>query len=386
MRVLFASTSGLGHVQPLLPLARAFDARGDETLIVVGERAAAQLGDAGFNVLVGGEPDDEDAARLWSRFGELPRREASRLIEREWFAGLCLDAMLPSVDAAVREWRPDLVVRETCAYAGAVAADRAGIAHVQHGISTAAAEFSVLGSLAGVKLDAHSPGLATRVAASPYLTRFPPSLDPLTYPSTIRYRDVPRATPSPLADWWPNSSAPLVYLTLGTVATGAPGGVDVLRAALRALADLDVRVLVTTGSLLAIDALGDVGPRVHVEAWVNQDDVFAHADLVICHGGSGTTFGALGAGVPLVLLPMFADQPTNARLVESAGAGIAIMTGTKSATENASALARQPEAIRSAVLTILETPSYRHAARVLESEMDALPTTRDVCDLLGERR
>jgi UDP-glucoronosyl and UDP-glucosyl transferase len=36
------------------------------------------------------------------------------------------------------------------------------------------------------------------------------------------------------------------------------------------------------------------------------------------------TFGALAAGLPLVIVPMFADQPANARLVESAGARLAV--------------------------------------------------------------
>jgi hypothetical protein len=368
----------------LLALARGFNARHDETLIVVGASAAPPLVNAGFNVLVADEPNEAEAALLWSRFGELPRREASRLMEREWFAGLCLQAMLPSLEAALRDWRPDLVVREVCEYAGAIAADRAQIPHAQHGISTAAAEMSGLQAFTGATLDSYAPGLAKRVAASPYLTRFPASLDPSEYPSTLRYRDRGRATPSPLPDWWRGSSAPLIYLTLGTVATGTPQGVALLRAALNALTTLDARVLVATGSRGAIDELGEVGPTVHVEPWVNQDDVVAAAALVVCHGGSGTTFGALGAGVPLVFLPMFADQPTNARLVAEAGAGIVVAANAGSAAENARELARQPDAIRSAVVTVLETPSYSRAARVLESELVRLPTTDDVCEMLGE--
>jgi len=54
---------------------------------------------------------------------------------------------------------------------------------------------------------------------------------------------------------------------------------------------------------------------VHVEAWVPQADALAAATVVVCHGGSGTTFGTLAAGLPLVIVPMFADQPANARLV-----------------------------------------------------------------------
>jgi hypothetical protein len=57
---------------------------------------------------------------------------------------------------------------------------------------------------------------------------------------------------------------------------------------------------------------------------VPQQDVLPDAALVVCHGGSGTTFGALAAGVPLVFVPMFADQRPNAERVEELGAGVVV--------------------------------------------------------------
>jgi hypothetical protein len=47
------------------------------------------------------------------------------------------------------------------------------------------------------------------------------------------------------------------------------------------------------------------------------DAVLPHAALVVCHGGSGSTFGALAAGVPLVIWPLFADQFRNGRAVQA---------------------------------------------------------------------
>jgi MGT family glycosyltransferase len=184
-------------------------------------------------------------------------------------------------------------------------------------------------------------------------------------------------------DWWKGSRAPLVYVTLGTVATRMPDGAAVLRSTLDALSGLDLRVLVTTGPSLDPGSLGDVASTVHVEAWVDQDDVFTEAALVVCHGGSGTTFGALAAGAPLVMLPMFADQPTNARLVARAGAGITVANGVASAKENVNVLLGQRDALREAVVTVLETPSYRDAARALAVEINAAPTARELCDLLA---
>jgi UDP:flavonoid glycosyltransferase YjiC (YdhE family) len=45
----------------------------------------------------------------------------------------------------------------------------------------------------------------------------------------------------------------------------------------------------------------------------NSTDTATSADLVVCHGGSGTAFGALAAGVLIVVVPLFADQFENGR-------------------------------------------------------------------------
>ena len=54
-----------------------------------------------------------------------------------------------------------------------------------------------------------------------------------------------------------------------------------------------------------------------------------HAAAMVAHGGAGTTLAALTAGVPLVLLPLSADQPINARRVAELGAGLALDGGPR---------------------------------------------------------
>ena len=73
--------------------------------------------------------------------------------------------------------------------------------------------------------------------------------------------------------------------------------------------------------------LADLGPlpaNAVVERWVPQAEVTAHAAAIVCHGGYGTTVGALSAGVPLVVAPLFADQGRNAARVAEVGAGLAL--------------------------------------------------------------
>ena len=66
---------------------------------------------------------------------------------------------------------------------------------------------------------------------------------------------------------------------------------DVYRTALNAVEGLDVRVLLTVGRRFDRSSLGAIPPNVRVEAWFDQANVLDQADLVVCHGGSGTAFG-----------------------------------------------------------------------------------------------
>ena len=69
---------------------------------------------------------------------------------------------------------------------------------------------------------------------------------------------------------------------------------------------------------------GPIPANVRVEDWVDQADVLPHADVVMCHGGWGTAFGAMAAGVPVVVAPLFADQFDNGRRIAEAGAGLVV--------------------------------------------------------------
>jgi len=367
VRILFASTSGEGHLGPLYTLMREGRTLGHSVRIVSSRRAAASLERSGFDFVLGDDPSADEAERVWSRFSSLPRSEASAMIERDWFATLCADALAPTMTSVVESWHPDLVIRETCEYSSAMVCDRMGLAHAQLGVSSAAAEYSVLTTLAAPALDARSPGVSTRILAAPYLTRFPASLDPSPYPLTMRYRASAPVAGAPLPEW-PAGEGPLVYLTLGTAVAPATR-ITLLRRALDAMTRRNLRVLVSTGPGVEPHELGALGATAHAVQWVDQSRVLEVADLVVCHGGSGTTFAALDGGVPLVVVPLFADQPTNARLVVEAGAGVMLGDGSGSADENSAAHESALSRLGDAVDEVLHHPRYRDGARRVQREM-----------------
>ena len=383
MRVLLASTSGGGHVQPLVSFARALVERGHEVAFVAAPSASTTRVSEDFRFFPGGSPDEEVAHAFWSDVASLGRSAASRAVEREWFAGLCLSSMLAPVERVVQEWRPDLVLREPCEYASAIVADRAGLRHATVGISTGIAESSVLSDIVSEDLDAYSPGLARRLRGAPFLTGMPESLDPTVFPTTIRYRRWAASSGSSLPGWWTDSQAPLVYLTMGTVLGASQDLWGLLEGAATELGRLGLRVLVTTGARVPEGRFEEVPASVHVESWVPQDDVVGAASVVVCHGGSGTTYGALAAGVPLVFLPVMADQLTNARLVAEAGAGVSLLEEAGSALENVAALERAIGRLGDVVSLLLAETGHRDRARLIAGEMAAQPSLGDALGRLA---
>ncbi len=351
MRVLFASTQGVGHFNPLVPFLDAFQRAGHELLVV----GPPTLDPKDYPFRAGASPPDEILGPVWAGMGALPPGQGDVVVVGTIFARLNVEAMLPAMRAAIEEWQPDLVLREANEYSAAVAADELGIPHARVAVGLHAFEEAGL-AFAAPALEDRRPGLTRRIATSPYTTCWPESLDPTAAP-VQRFRDAAAdAEPAPLPDWWPGDERRLVYVTFGSVAAQVPPAAVVYARAVEAAVDLDARVLLTVGVGAEID-LEDVPQNVRVEKWVPQADVLVHAALVVGHGGSGTTLGALAAGVPLVVVPLFADQPWNAARTAAAGAGVVASIHD----------------IRSGIDRVLGDDSYRLASRAISDELRRYP-------------
>jgi UDP:flavonoid glycosyltransferase YjiC (YdhE family) len=375
VRALFASTLGAGHVRPLLPLATALRRRGDDVEFVVPPGAEWQVEGRGFEVTAGASPPAAQMDRLWERFAAATGSEARRIAEREAFAERCTAAMLPPLTAAMGRRRPDVVLREPCEYASGVTAVKEGIPLATVAISFSDAEWSVLDFVADI-LDRHGEGMRHALGAAPFLTRFPAALDTSPFPCTVRYREpAAEAAPGPTAteDPWPQGPGPRLYVTLGSRTGSMPGAVEAFGTILAAVAPIRAQVLVTLGRDVDPGALAPAPGNVTIVAWVDQEQVLARCDAVICHGGSGTTYGALAHGVPVGFVPMFADQPANARAVTRAGAGL-VPDGLPDAADGIPVIGSAlVPAIRSMAEALLFDPSYRLAAQSVAREMAGQP-------------
>jgi UDP:flavonoid glycosyltransferase YjiC (YdhE family) len=386
VRVLFASTRGTGHFNPLVPFVEAWVRGGHEVMVAGPPPLAPTVERAGYRFWEGAEPPEDELGAAWGRVPTVSHEEANAIVVGEIFGGLNVRAMLPGLEAACEEWRPDALIREEAEFASAIAAERHGVPHARVGVSLMGLEAMAL-EFAGPGLDEHHRGIAERIWASPYLTFVPAAVeDPQSArpPATHRFRDPAAGAPGePLPDWWPGDSRPLVYVSFGSVAGTMPTAGAYYAAVYEAAAELPARVLLTLGQPDAdVEALGPTPANLRVERWVAPADVLAHADVVVSHGGFGTTLGAIAAGLPLVVVPLFGDQPDNARRIEAVGAGAAVWPDPAAPPE-AMRSSIDPVALRAAVTTVLEDPAYRRVATRLAAEMAALPPTDEALAAIG---
>jgi UDP:flavonoid glycosyltransferase YjiC (YdhE family) len=386
MRVLAAcSLGGAGHLRPLVSFLDEALRSGHETLVICPPALTALVEKTGHPYRAGGEPPEAAVRRIRERLPVVPADEASVLGNRELFGRLATTAMLPSMAQVLPDWQPDIVLRDPCEYASAVTAAPLGIPTAQVAIGLAEIEWASI-DVAAPALEAHRPGVVEELRRSAYVTRFPATLDGSPFTDTRRYSEPSSERRHALPDWWAGSSRPLVYVSFGTVLGHMTIAGDVYRTAIDAVTGLDARVLLTVGRRFDPSRLTEVPDHVHVEAWVDQADVLGEAQLVVCHGGSGTTFGALAAGVPVVVVPVFGDQFANGPRVVQAGAGLLVAAG-RDAPGRRRPIGRGDAApIRHAIETVLAQPSYGEAARRVAAEMDGAPTAKVTLEeLLGSR-
>jgi UDP:flavonoid glycosyltransferase YjiC (YdhE family) len=381
MRTLFTTQAGSGHWRPLIPLAQAVQTAGHDVAFATTLVACATLGDLGFHCF----PVGIDEWLIEPGAAPTARHDPTTPVDRVWvdvFVNIRARHALPDLLATCEGWRPDLLVREMTEFAGCAAAERLDIPHAAVQVGAWRPE---LQTTIGPALD----GLRGRVSlqadlerAMPFryllLTPVPASfIDPAQQlPATahaMRYVscDVGPGTEEQVPEWIGTLEArPTVYATLGTVNNRTPG---LASAIVEALRDEPINLILTIGPNADPVEFGEQPSHVRVERYVPQSVLMPYCDLVVCHGGFGTVLTALDAGLPLVIIPVAADQPDNAR--RCADLGVAEVISPEQ---------RTPEAIQAAVRAVLGEPRYRRSAERLRAEMRAAPDLADTVRLLEQ--
>ncbi len=372
--MLFTTTGSAGHLGPLLPFADAVRRAGGDVLVATRASLAAQARATGYDVWPFADAPAEQRGALMASLRALPNHEANARMLTEVFGGIDASAAIPGLLEACATWRPDVMISEPSEFAGRAVGGHLHLPTVSVAITQFAVEHQLraLTDRALLRLRATHGLSAPNGAGSASFTLMPPLLeDPAAPdpPDVQRFREPDGPAPAPLPDWWDGAEGPLVSITFGTVAPQHDGVFPALyRAAIDAVAPLGARVLVTIGRDRDPADLGALPDGVHVEQWVPQASVMPHAAAMVCHGGSGTVRGGLAAGVPLVILPLFADQPHNAARVHELGAGIALEDG--------------PGGLAAALRAVLADPGYGERAAAVAADIRSLPTVDAAADAL----
>jgi UDP:flavonoid glycosyltransferase YjiC (YdhE family) len=362
MRVLVTVNDAFGHVLPLAPTVHALARRGHDVLLACSGPSVRLARCPGVEIreyepvvvpqLREAPPRSDHVARLaWSVRISWPNDA------RGWAAALLDDA---------RAWRPDVVVVEPVEHAGRIAAAALGVPLVEHGWG-----FTLP---AGVDRAA-GEGLSDVYAAAGAVAR-PPHLRVDLGPDDIqagdgppavqRYRYVPWSPPAvPLP---PPDSRPRVLVTLGTVAH--PDAAPRLRAAAEAAVALGAEVIVAVGNRDRL-AGGAWPAGVRTADWMDLPAEVARCALVVHHGGAGTAWASLAAGVPAVCLPQAGDQFRNAELLARAGAALVVQP------EDA-----DQETLRRTIAKTFGDRSMSRAAWRVQRDNAALPGPDDLATLL----
>jgi UDP:flavonoid glycosyltransferase YjiC (YdhE family) len=364
MRVAVVAGPDPGHSFPAIALCRRFAEAGDEPTLFTGAEWLDSARGAGIDAValdgLAATDDDADA-------GARIHRRAARM------------AVLNM--PALRELAPDLVVSDVITAGGGMAAELLGIPWIElnpHPLYLPSKGLPPIGSglapgtgIRGRLRDATMRALTARSVRMGLQQRAQSRVEiglPARDPGPLRrlIATLP-ALEVPRPDWpaeavvvgplhfeptdrileVPAGSGPVVVVAPSTAVIGTEGLAEV------ALACLTPGDTLPAGSRLLVSRLD--GPDLAVPPWATvglgrQDELLAHADVVICGGGHGMVAKTLLAGVPLVVVPGGGDQWEIANRVLRQGSARLIRPLTAGA-------------LVAAVNEVLSSPRYRAAAR-----------------------
>jgi len=399
MRVLLTSRPLWSHLMPMVvPVAWALQAAGHEVAVATGTTLGGELRRAGLRHLamprmlaasqMGTDPTY--ARRVGLSLDGVPLPELARMERGAMFGRLFagVTAARAAEDMAASEFQPDLVVRECTELGGYLLAEQLGLPCVTLDIAPLV-QARHPGMLPWLN-DSHAAiGLpsvehASAVTGAMWVSWLPESWYPedLRSPAHAYYR-----TPGEPGEVLDQAivelpaDRPFVLGTLGSNTWVTPREKLPLRHIVEALGSLHCTAVVALGREYAAPADWP-GPRpdnVHLVSFAQQRLLLSSCDLFLTHAGFNAVRESLTAGVPMVALPMHAEQPANAQRLFELGVGLAV----RPEKANAATLA-------SACQWVLDDPAVRRAARGFQRQILGLPgideLVADLTSLAGQHR
>jgi len=144
-----------------------------------------------------------------------------------------------------------------------------------------------------------------------------------------------------------------VYASMGTAAPA-----KILNVIIDALGNTECQVMMTTGLTVGPEQLS-APENIHLTRFASGDELSRRADLVLCHGGSGTSSQALRAGKPIVVAwPLARNSCWSAEQQMELGVGLGALNPT-------------PGELRDMVMEVLHDAKYRETASAFRPVLSA---------------
>jgi UDP:flavonoid glycosyltransferase YjiC (YdhE family) len=367
MRVLFHTAPIRAHTLPLIPLAWALRAAGHDVLFASAGEGAVVTG-AGLS-MVDIAPNLEIGPMfmpLFERHRGLYESRATSPAEAATIAeifGAVNDSLAPGLVETAERWRPDLIVHDSSAAAGAMCAALLGIPAVQHDVYLESSR-GQCERIASYMTDTFERFGVDRLPADPLSVHItPPSVEPEGQYGWAM-RNVPYSGGTELPDWLTASKPrPTVAVTMG-LTWGEIGPVEQIIAAAGEV-DADF-VLAISGYDLS--KYGALPSNVRAAGWIPLSDLLPRCTAVIHHGGGGTSLTSLALGLPQLVFAGGIGHYAAAAAIGRRGAGVF-----------ARADAIEPELFR----RWLKDDAVRRAAAEVRAEVEALPSPLEIAARLG---
>lgn len=371
-----------GHILPTVAVAAELSARGHQVAWAGNSSYLGSVLPAGSTVFaVDDEFPGEPLSSRLDRWRGLRAATAFRFFWEDFLIPLA-QSMVRGVREAVDSFRPDVMVVDQQALAGAIVARERNLPWATSASTTAelTGQYETMPKLTEWADERMAELQAEFGFSEPVDLRFSPELilcystEALLQPPNPLGEHIAMVGPAfggrgtgPHFDFsWFDPDRKHILISLGTV--NRDSGERFFATAMEALASLldDVQAVV-----VAPPAGLNPPPNVLIAERVPQLDLLPHLDAVVCHAGHNTTCEALAHRLPLVVAPIRDDQPAVASQVTACGAGIRVKFGRVSAEE-----------LRNAIVAVLDEPAYRVAASAIADSFDAAGGARSAADRL----
>ena len=429
-RFLITCWPFVGHLYPQISVAHALRDRGHDVAVYSHESTRSVVEGEGFTLFPFVHVDERRYERIHALEAEVPATQPKRQtisIAMKAYRDMLADSIpeqITDLQAIVGKWRPDVVITDPALWGPIL------VLWEIAGIPVALLTQMVGSMIPGPDGPPWGPGLpspksfGTRLLArvtqvgidvvagnmrrhvnqiraryglgpmgcsvNAFTGKLPlyliPSVPELDYnrhdqPSNVHYvgpcvwtRSVGAKPPEWLEQL--STDRPWIHATEGTAQYQEP---FLLRATAKALGDLRMEVVLTTGqnrdpATLGLDPLPS---NVRVARWLSHEEFLPRCAVLVTTGGAATVLASLNAGVPLLVVPTFWDKSDNAQRVVEAGVGLRL--SPRHCT---------PARVRAAVMRLLEEPHFRDNARLMAKKFalaQGPPRAAELLEALAQR-